>query len=123
MKIVSALLLIVCFPFCAYAQQHKCFLPDGTAYEAKYPCDPVTVEKFAERFFDLLPEEDQQKNTVESLKVLYLMAIETCDEPFLSMTPEEVGKNGEPFFTWQFTAAMTQAAREIICPEKKGPKK
>ena len=119
MKIVPVLLLTLLFPISVVAQQSECLLPDGTACEAKYPSDPGTIEKFANRFHELLPEKDQQDHTAESLKVLYPMAIGTCEEPFKNMTPEEIGKNGEPFFTWQFTAAMVRAAREIICPEKR----
>lgn len=119
MKIVSMLLLIMLFNFPVSAQQPECILPDGTACETKYPFDAMTIDKFANRFYELLPKNEQQDNTVESLKQLYSMAISTCEEPFKSMTPEEIGKNSEPFFTWQFTAAMVKAAREIICPEKR----
>ena len=40
----------------------------------------------------------------------------TCEEPFIGMSPEHVGKNSEPFFPWRMTAAMAQDAREKICP-------
>jgi hypothetical protein len=119
MKFIFIFLLILFLPLSIFAQQPKCVLPDGTACEAKYTFDPKTIDKFANRFYELLPNNDQKDNTIENLKELYEMAILTCEEPFLSMTPEEIGRNGEPFFTWQFTAAMVRAAREIICPGKR----
>lgn len=118
MKLLCAFLLIIFLPISLFAQQPDCILPDGTACEVKYKCDPATIEKFANRFYELLPKHDQEKNAVESLKGLYPMAIYACEGSAVSMTPEEIGKNGEPFFTWQFTAAMAQAARDVFCPEK-----
>ena len=53
MKLIFILLLAIIIPLCALAQSYKCVAPDGTVYEAKYPCDPERVERFVSRF-DLL---------------------------------------------------------------------
>jgi hypothetical protein len=47
------------------------------------------------------------------------MAIPACEERLMRMTPEQIGKNSEPFLPWHVTAAMVQAARETVCPEGK----
>ncbi len=119
MKLIFVVLLAVVFPLLALAQSYKCVAPDGTVYEAKFPCDPERIERFVDRFTELYPDATQQGMSRDNMKELYSMAMGTCDEPFISMTPEEVGKNSEPFFPWKMTAAMAQAAREIICPKTK----
>lgn len=119
MKLAFVLLSAIAFPPYALAQPYKCAAPDGSVYEVKFPCDPARIEKFVSRFAELFPDAPKMGISYEYMRSLYLMAMGTCDEPFISMTPEEIGKNSEPFFPWQMTAAYAQAAREIICPQTK----
>nr|WP_320192064.1 hypothetical protein [uncultured Desulfobacter sp.] len=119
MKFIFVLLLAIVFPACFSAQTYKCVAPDGSVHETKYPCDPDRVERFVSRFVELYPDASQQGMSRDDIKGLYFMAMGCCDEPFIKMTPEEIGKNSEPFFPWQMTAAMAQAAHEIICPQPK----
>jgi hypothetical protein len=42
--------------------------------------------------------------------IAYVMAIGGCDEQTRGMTPEDLGKAGDPFLPWKQTAAMVRAA-------------
>jgi hypothetical protein len=119
MKLVFVFLSAIVFPHYASAQPYKCMFANGSVVETKFPCDPVMIEKFGNRLTQLYPDVRQMNLSPEYTKNLYVMAMADCDEPFIRMTPEQIGKNGEPFFPWQMGAAMAQAAREIICPETK----
>lgn len=119
MKLVFVLLSAIVFPDCALAQPYKCIFDNGSAVETKFPCDAVMIEKFGSRLTQLYPDVQQTKLSHKGMKNLYVMAMASCDESAQNMTPEEIGRNSEPFFPWQLTAAMVQAAREVICPEIK----
>ena len=122
MKLVLAFLSALfafAFPYHVAAQPYKCVFANGSAVDTKFPCDPATIGKFSGRFAQLYPEVRKEKPTHEYMKNLYVIAIGTCDEPFIGMSPEQIGKNSEPFFPWRMTAAMAQAAREVICPKSK----
>jgi hypothetical protein len=47
---------------------------------------------------------------------LYTFAMAACSPKFSALTPEQIGEGSEPFFPRPMAAAMTQAAREVICP-------
>lgn len=119
MKLVFVFVSAILFSHYTSAQPHKCVFANGSVVETKFPCDPVMIEKFGTRLTELYPDVGRSSPSDEVMKNLYVMAMGTCDEPFTSMTPEQVGRNMEPFFPWQMGASMAQAAREIICPAGK----
>ena len=119
MKRALIFLSVIVFPHYAVAQPYKCIFANGSAVETKFPCDPAMIEKFGNRFTELYPDARQMNPSHELMKNLYVMAMAGCDEDSRNMTSEEIGKNSEPFFPWKLTAAMVQAAREIICVETK----
>lgn len=47
---------------------------------------------------------------------VFSFAMTRCAGHFAAMTPEEIGKNGEPFFPKEMLSAMVVAGREVICP-------
>ncbi len=118
MKTVFVFVLAILFSPYSLAQ-YKCVYENGSSVEMKFPCDPATIEKFGSRFTALYPDARTSVPTHEVMKNMYVFATASCDEPFVSMSPEEFGKNMEPFFSWQMGAAMAKAARETICPRSK----
>ena len=47
---------------------------------------------------------------------VFSFSMTRCNGHFAAMTPEDIGKNGEPFFPKEMLSAMVVAGRELICP-------
>jgi len=112
-------LLAAAVPSLALAQPYRCVFDNGSIAEIRYPCDAVTVDRFAKRLAQLLPDPRDMPGTRDEMKSAFVVAIGGCDDQTRGRTPEELGKAGEPFLPWKQTAAMVQAARELFCPEIK----
>ena len=119
MKALLFFLSAVAFFHVAAAQPYKCVFDNGSVVETKFPCDSAALDKFARRLAQLLPDPREMPLSGDGIKNAYVMAIGGCDEQTRGMTPEDLGKAGEPFLPWKQTAAMVQAARELFCPEMK----
>jgi hypothetical protein len=112
-------LSVIAFPHLGLAQPYKCVFDNGSVVETKFPCDAATVDNFAHRLAQLLPDPREMPLGSDGIKNAHVMAIGGCDERTRGMTPEELGNAGEPFLPREQTAAMVQAARELFCPEMK----
>ena len=120
MKHVLVLLLVTLLSVNVQAQNFKCVFSDGTSLDSNLPCDAAILDKFANRLTQLYPEVQQINDPDRRfIEFLFRLALGSCEEPFVHMTPEQIGKNGEPFFPWQMGAAIAQAGREVICPTVK----
>ena len=74
------------------------------------------VERFRKRLIEIYPEVRQINTSSDYIMSLYTFAMTSCTGHFTKMTPEEIGKNGEPFFPREMLAAMVTAGREVMCP-------
>ena len=102
----------------AFAQANACVFDNGKSFETRFPCKQETVDRFAQRVIEIYPDVKQINTSADyMMKGLYVFAMGGCSGHFRQMTPEEIGKNGEPFFPWEMGAAMATAAREVICPD------
>jgi hypothetical protein len=101
----------------ARAEPYQCTFQTGKVVEARFPCDPVMVERFGKRLFEIYPEVRKINTSPDYIMSLYTFAMASCTGHFAKMTPEEIGVNGEPFFPREMLAAMVKAGREIMCPE------
>lgn len=101
------------------AQPYRCIFENGSVVETRFPCDGETLDLFSRRLAQLLPDQQEKPLGGDGLKNADVMAIGGCDKQTRGMTPEDIGRAGEPFFPWKQTAAMVQAARELCCPEMK----
>ena len=117
MKRLPALLLISALSQGALADPYRCVFTDGTAVETAFPCEQAMVDRFGRRVIELYPDLRQINTSPDYIKNLYVFAMAGCQGHFAQMTPEEIGRSGEPFFPWEMGAAMAQAAREVICPK------
>jgi hypothetical protein len=119
MKALLFFLSAVAFSDVAGAQPYECVFDNGSVVATKFPCDSAVLDKFARRLAQLLADPPELPLSGDVIKNAYVMAIGGCDEQTRGMTPEDLGKAGEPFLPWKETAAMVQAARELFCPEMK----
>ena len=119
MKAYAGLLLVWLIPVCTLADSYSCTFENGSTVKVKYSCEAAMIEKFGDRLVKLYPRIQDEGLNNEHLKNLYVQALVGCEEPFSDMTPEEIGKNGEPFYPWELTAAMIQAARDVACTQVK----
>ena len=122
MKAILWLLLAWLIPACTLPGSYHCTFENGDSVKVKYSCEPAMVKKFEDRLVDLYPIvrdqwRDHEEHKTDLVKDLYIFALVGCEESARNMTPEEIGKNSEPFFPWQMMAAMTQAARDVACTD------
>jgi hypothetical protein len=106
------------------AQPYQCTFQSGAVAQTRFPCEPAMVEKFGKRLLQLYPEVEKINTSPDYIMNLYTFAMTSCTGQFATMTPDEIGKNSEPFFPKEMMAAMVKAGREILCPEPRqvGPK-
>lgn len=116
MKPALLVLLTLAISHNAHAEPHKCTFKTGDVVEARFPCEPVMVEKFGKRLLEIYPELRQINTGPDYIMGLYVFAMTGCTGQFAKMTPEEIGRNGEPFFPKEMLAAMIKVGREVICP-------
>lgn len=74
------------------------------------------VERFGKRLIEIYPEVQKINTSPDYMMSLYSFSMTGCTGHFATMTPEEIGANGEPFFPKEMLAAMVKAGREVICP-------
>jgi len=98
------------------AGQHQCTFQTGDVVETQFPCEPAMVKRFEKRLIELYPDVQQINTSSDYMMGLYTFAMSSCTGQFASMTPEEIGANGEPFFPKDMLAAMVTAGREEMCP-------
>lgn len=119
MKIFFGLFGLWLIPVCALADPYSCTFENGSTVIVKYSCDPAIIEKFGARLVKLYPSIQDGSLNNELFKGLYVQALTGCEEPLSNMTPKEIGENSEPFYPWEMTAAMIQAARDVVCTQVK----
>jgi hypothetical protein len=116
MKHLLLLVYTLAIPLSAAAEPHKCTFQNGAVVETQFPCEPSTVDKFTKRLLEIYPEVRQINTSPDYIMGLYTFAMGACTRQFASMTPEEIGESGEPFFPKEMGAAIAKAGREVICP-------
>jgi hypothetical protein len=116
MKHVLVFLVVLSVSHSAGAEPHKCTFQTGDIVETRFPCEPAMVERFGKRLLEIYPEVRQINTSPDYIMSLYTFAMAGCTGQFATMTPEEIGENGEPFFPREMLAAMIKAGREVICP-------
>ena len=99
-----------------WAGPYQCTFQTGEIVETRFPCEPSMVARFTKRLIDLYPDVQQINTSPDYMMGLYTFAMSSCTGQFASMTPEEIGANGEPFFPKDMLAAMVTAGREEMCP-------
>jgi hypothetical protein len=78
------------------------------------------VERFVNRLADLVPNFwTTFGRDPEVAQGFYRFGIAACVAPWKELTPEEFGRQGEPFFPRDLGAAIARAARETICTDAK----
>lgn len=117
MKQAFFLLLALAAGSGAQAGPYQCTFQTGAVVETAFPCTTAMVERFGERLTTLYPEIRQINTSPDYIMGLYTFAMTSCTGHFTTMTPEEIGKGGEPFFPADMLSAMVTAGREVICPE------
>jgi hypothetical protein len=75
------------------------------------------LERFTKRLLELYPQVREINTSPDYIMSLYVFAMSSCTGHFASMTPQEIGVNGEPFFPKEMLAAMVTAGREVMCPQ------
>ena len=118
MKHILFLLVAFGISLSAKAAPHQCTFQTGVVVETQFPCEPAMVKKFEKRLLETYPEVRQINTSPDYIMGLYTFAMAGCKGQFASMTPEEIGINGEPFFPKEMLAAMIRAGREVMCPGK-----
>ena len=116
MKYALFFVLTLLFSFGAGAEPYQCPLESSAAVETQFPCTPAKVARFGKRLIELYPEVQQISTSPDYISGLYAFAVTSCTGHFASMTPQEIGVNGEPFFPRDMLAAMVTAGREVMCP-------
>ena len=97
------------------AEPYQCVFETGAVTETRLPCEPAMVDRFGTRLLELYPGVRQINTSPDYIIGLYIYAMASCSGHFATMTPEEIGENGEPFFPRKMLAAMIIAGREVIC--------
>jgi hypothetical protein len=101
----------------AAAAAFQCTFESGNVVETRYACEPAMVDRFGKRLLELYPPVLQINTSPDYIMGLYTFAMAGCSGHFATMTPQQIGEGGEPFFPRDMLAAMITAAREVICPE------
>lgn len=99
------------------ATSYPCTFDSGAVVKTPYPCDPAMVATFTSRLLELYPAVARINTDPDYMLGLYNFAMEGCRGQFATMTPEEIGLGGEPFFPKEMLAAMIRAGREVMCPD------
>jgi hypothetical protein len=81
-----------------FAEENACVLDSGESFATPFPCKQEMVDRFARRVIEIYPEVKQINTSADYMKGLYVFAMGGCTGHFRKMTPEEIGKSGEPFF-------------------------
>ena len=110
------LVLMLTFVNSVGAEPYQCVFETGAVTETRLPCEPAMVDRFGRRLLELYPGVRQINTSPDYIMGLYIYAMASCSGHFATMTPEEIGENGEPFFPREMLAAMVKAGREVICP-------
>ena len=116
MKHALLFLLTLAISHNADAKPNKCTFETGDVVETQFACEPVMVQRFGKRLLEIYPEVRQINTSPDYIMGLYIFAMTGCTGQFAKMTPEEIGKHGEPFFPKEMLTAMIKAGREIFCP-------
>lgn len=116
MQYVFVLALALAVAHGAGAAPHQCTFPNGDVVETQYSCEPAMVARFEKRLLEFYPEVRKINTSPDYILGLYTFAMAGCRGQFATMTPEEIGVNGEPFFPRAMLAAMVRAGREVMCP-------
>jgi hypothetical protein len=114
---LSLALLPPAFAAFREATSYPCTFDSGAVVKTPYPCDPAMVAAFNRRLLELYPAVARINTDPDYMLGLYSFAMAGCRGQFATMTPEEIGLGGEPFFPKEMLAAMIRAGREVMCPE------
>lgn len=117
MKLLLVFLLTLVLSGTVAAAPYQCTYQSGDVAQTQFPCEPAMVERFGKRLVELYPQVRQINTSPDYIMGLYSFAMAGCTGHFATMTPQEIGKNGEPFFPADMLAAMITAGREVMCPE------